>query len=266
MPEGDTLHKVAARMRPLIAGAVLESVHSRGGREHDDLAGRTIEAVDAIGKHLVITLSGGHRLRTHLGMKGSWHRYAPGEAWQRPAHTASLILTTAAHVLVCFHAAEVELLDPREPATALDRLGPDLLAGELDEAEILARARRPANAARPVGDLLLDQSIAAGIGNVYKSEACYLEKVAPQTAVAALDDDTLARLYRRARAIMLPNLGTGSRITTAGATGRPPPGLGRYWVYRRTGRPCFRCRTAIAAARTGEHARMTYWCPRCQPT
>jgi endonuclease-8 len=172
---------------------------------------------------------------------------------------ARVILEAGDVVAVCFSAPEVELLPAGQVHghAALQRLGPDLLAPDFDEAEVLARLRAAIDL--EIADALLDQSIAAGIGNVYKSEILFLERVSPFARVASLDDDTLCRLLRTARRQLRRNVGTSERRTTPGTQ------RSALWVYDRAGRPCARCGTPIRRALQGPHARSTYWCPTCQP-
>lgn len=261
MPEGDTIHKLASALAPRLVGRRLVRFRARHDPELD-LAGRLVEGVRAHGKHLFVALDGGLELRSHLGMHGSWHRYAPGERWKRPERQASLVLATDEDVLVCFLAAEVELLRAGSlRARDVERgLGPDLAADGCDLDEVLLRARARVGGDTLVVDVLLDQRVAAGIGNVYKSEVLFLEEVAPRTPAAVLDDGVLRRLYERARELLRANLRGGPRVT------RPQQdGAGELWVYRRAGRPCHRCAAPIATQRLGRGRRSTYWCPRCQP-
>jgi endonuclease-8 len=261
MPEGDTLHTIAAALRPLLVGRGLRAVEV-ARRACPALVGRAVTEVGAVGKHLLVA-AGDRTVRVHLGMDGSFHRYRPGERWQRSPAGAGLVLATDELVVVCFRPSAVEVLRTRGRAAspALARLGPDLVAPDADLAEVLRRARGPQHADRGVAELLLDQSVAAGIGNVYKSEVCFLLGVDPWTSVRALPDATLRGLYERAAALLRANVGPGPRTTTA--DGRR--GDGRLWVYRRVGRPCRRCGAAIRAESQGRPTpRRTYWCPRCQ--
>jgi len=235
MPEGDTLHTLAGLLRPLLAGRPLQAVRVRG-QDRPDLAGAVVGAVEAVGKHLLLT-AGERTLRVHLGLHGSWHRYRPGERWQRSPAGAGLVLELADLVLVCFRPSAVQVLRTRDRAAtpALARLGPDLVAPDCDLAAVLARARDERHAAREVAALLLDQSVAAGIGNVYKSEVLFLEGVDPWTPVRAVPDETLRRLYERAAELLRANVGTFRRTTT-GAARAAGAGTGRLWVYGRPGR------------------------------
>jgi endonuclease-8 len=200
-------------------------------------------------------------------MNGSWHRYRPGERWRRPPARARLVLEVPGAVAVCFDAPVVELFEQRAEAIhpALSRLGPDLLAPDFDRDEALRRLRDPSRANRAIGEALLDQSALAGIGNVYKSETLFVDRISPFTLVGELDEAVLGRLVDTARRLMLANLAPSrgaARTTTGGGAG---PSGGPLYVYSRTGRPCRRCGAPIVARRQGSDLpRTTYWCPSCQ--
>jgi endonuclease-8 len=225
------------------------------------LVGSVVESVEARGKHLLIGFSGGVWLRTHMRMQGSWHRYAPGEAFRLPLARASCVLETDAAVAVCFDAPEVELLTDADLQrhVRLNALGPDLLSAKFDAREAVRRLRERASVA--LGEALLDQRMLAGIGNVIKSEACFMEHADPWAPVISFSDAQLLAVVDRARRLLAANTGGGRRVTTG--VGAPGASL---WVYGRAGRPCRRCGTLIRGARQGEQARTTYWCPRCQPS
>lgn len=264
MPEGDNIHADAARLGPALVGVPLRAVYSRGV-ELRGLRGRRVTAIDAVGKHLVIAFDDGAAVRVHLGIAGGWRtlRRATTETLAR----ADLALATDGAALVC-RARQVEWTRARlaAGARALARLGPDLLGDAPDLDAVVARARRPSLAARPVGELLLDQSVAAGLGNVYKCELLFLHGLDPWTRVDAVSDDTLRALYADAVRLMRANVGR-PRTTTADLSRgqRPARGRGRLFVYGRWRRPCYRCGTPIAQRRLGPARRPTYYCPRCQP-
>jgi endonuclease-8 len=267
MPEGDTIFRTATVLRRVLVGGVVREAGAqpRPGLSRvphlSRLVGRTVEAVEARGKHLLIRCSGGLSLRTHLRMRGSWHRYRPGEAWRLPASRATCWVQTESAVAVCFDAPEAELLTDAELVRhrGLRALGPDLLGASFDASAAVARLRERSSVA--LAEALLDQRAVAGIGNVYKSEICYLEGLDPWAPVSAIPDSALLHLVSTARRLLLANAGGGRRVTT----GIPVPGSS-LWVYGRAGRPCRRCSTRIEGRRQGEQGRMTYWCPRCQPT
>jgi endonuclease-8 len=269
VPEGDTLFRTAAGLRPYLVGRRVSAARTGGPGavpQVQRIVGSEITAVESLGKNLLIRFDNGLELRTHLRMNGSWHRYRPGEPWRRPAARARLVLEVPGAVAVCFDAPVVELLEQRTEGIhpSLGRLGPDLLAPEFDAGEAFRRLRDPARARMTIAEALLDQRALAGIGNVYKSELLWIERVPPFAAVADMHDDTLIRLIANARRLLLANVAGGrgpERVTTTGDRGAPGP----LYVYRRTGRPCRRCRTPIASARQGTQIpRTTYWCPACQ--
>ena len=170
-------------------------------------------------------------------------------------------------VAVCFDAPVVELLEQRAEALhpSLGRLGPDLLADDFDVAEAVRRLREPARAGTAIGEALIDQRALAGIGNVYKSEILWIERVSPFATVADLDDATLNRLVETARRLLVANADDDAR-PGARHDDRRRGAPGPLYVYGRTGRPCRRCRTPIVSAQQGRDIpRTTYWCPTCQP-
>ena len=218
------------------------------------LVGQTVEKVEAQGKHLLIRLDSGQVLHSHMKMTGSWHVYRSGAPWRKPGSQARLTLTCGERVAVCFNAPVVELLQPRAEAIhpALAGLGPDLLADPFDADEVVQRARaRPP--ATPLGDLLLDQRVVAGIGNIWRCEALFVERRNPWTPTADLTDDGLRQLVLTASRIMREQLHVAR------------PAYDLRHVYGRNGRPCRRCGTLVRARRSGELARTAYWCPSCQP-
>ena len=266
MPEGNTIYRTATVLRAALLGRTIVAARARPGPglvhvpRLEGLVGATVTAVESRGKHLLIRFSNRLTLRTHLRMRGSWHRYAPGERWERPVNQASVVLETAQAVAVCFNAPTAELLTDSEMARAeaLRALGPDLLAPDFDAEEAVRRLRQLGD--HEIGEALLEQRAVAGIGNVHKSETLFLERVNPFTPVRRLADETLGALLATARRLLGANLGGGRRVTTGVA--RPGQSL---WVYGRAGRPCRRCGSLVRTARQGDLGRTTYWCERCQP-
>ncbi len=276
MPEGDTLFRTAAGLRPHLLGRTVTAARARvPGPRVERIVGATVDAVDAVGKNLLIRFDNGLELRTHLRLHGSWHRYRPGEPWRRPAGRAVLVLEVESAVAVCFDAPVVELLETRAESLhpSLGSLGPDATADGFDRGEAIRRLRDPARAGRAVAEAMLDQRALAGVGNVYKSEVLFIERVDPFVPVGALDDAILGRLVDRAHALLLANRDAVARVTTGPVGGGAAAGTGpgvrpargaRLWVYGRAGRPCRRCGTLIRTRRHGDLPRTTCWCPRCQ--
>jgi len=268
MPEGDTIHKVANWLAPRLTGQTLNEVSMADPDSAARCTGRQVEAVHALGKHLLVDLDNETSLRSHLGMHGSWHYYRPEDEWQRPRRQASLILTTAEASYVCFNAKEVELMKSASVRRRIvaTRLGPDLIdpaVGDLASIDaIVRRARDIMEHDDLIADVLLDQRVACGIGNVYKSEVLFIERLSPLAMLGEVSDRLLARCYSRAAGLLKKNLGGGKRVTRF-----VNDGAGRLWAYNRHNKKCLRCDAAkIRSQRLGRHHRSTYWCPRCQPT
>ena len=265
MPQGDTLARIATVLRPILAGRRITSARARfGGPRLDLVIGSTCSAVEARGKHLLIGFDNGLTLHTHLGLHGSWHRYRTGEPWRRPAARAVAILDTADATAVCFDAPTVELLETRALAAhpVLRRLGTDVATGEFDVDAALAALREPRRAAMAIGDALIDQSVLAGLGNVYRSELPFIERVNPFAPVRGVSEVKLRAMVQRGAVLVKQNSAGGARVTTSAGT------PGNLHVYGRTGRPCPRCATRIVSAATRAHPgaspRRAYWCPSCQ--
>jgi endonuclease-8 len=191
-------------------------------------------------------------------MEGAWHLYRPGTRWRRPPHEARVVLRTGGWTAVGFALGVVDVLPRAAEDTVVGHLGPDLLGPGWDEQEALRRLR--SDPARPVGEALLDQRNLAGIGNLYKSELCFLAGVHPRLPVGEVAD--LPRLVRRARAALEANKARVEQTLTGDLRrGR------QTYVYRREGQPCRRCGTPVQVEMQGDPTaeRASYWCPRCQP-
>ncbi|MEZ5964270.1 MAG: DNA-formamidopyrimidine glycosylase family protein [Planctomycetota bacterium] len=260
MPEGDSIAKLANLLADELVGRRLVEAR-REGEAIAAFRGREVTDVCAYGKHM-FTVVGGLLLRTHLGMRGDWHRYRRGERFAKPAWQASALLQTDTLAYVCFAAKEVELMEVEGVRfrALLARLGPDVLDSAFDPAHAAARARS-LPAATPMCDVVLHQGVAAGIGNVYKNEILFAGELHPARPLGTVDDRALVETFARAADWMRANVPPGPRQTRA-----PRPGGGAtLWVYGRLGQPCHLCATPIAYTRMGHLNRSTYWCPRCQP-
>ncbi len=280
MPEGDTVHKVAAVVRQELAGRLLTGCLLRGVPGSERLAGARVLEVEALGKHLLIHLDREVMIRVHLGMRGSWHRYPAGAPWKRSRQAAGVVLETEDTVLVCFRPMQIEAIPvPRRRwHRQLENLGSDLLAeAEPDWQAALVRCGKLHPPEDPLGEILLDQRILAGIGNVYKSELAYMGPLQdnpfaladrayspwmPWSAVPAAD---LLAIWRRARHLLQANLGGWFRTTRVDRRKQAQSSEGNLFVYGRQGQPCLRCGGAIVAGYQGLQNRVTYWCPACQP-
>lgn len=248
MPEGDAIHRDAEALRARVLGRAL-TLRCRWPRVVDGLDGRPLTDIQTRGKHLLLGFDE-VVLRVHRRMKGYW--WHVGARWPREDLALALIHDQGASV--CYAAPEVERIDRRALAThpVLSALGPDVLAGDFDPHQAVARCPPELTA----GEALLRQQIACGIGNVYRAEVLFLERVPPELPIAQVEQP--ARLWSRASQVMKRNLVKGRGMRT-----REAPGS-EHWVYRRNRRRCLRCGTRIQAQPLGNPARTVYWCPNCQ--
>jgi endonuclease-8 len=239
VPEGDSLHRAAKRLRVLEGEVVeAESLHPRaallGIAERID--GKRLERVEARGKNLLLTFEGGLVVRSHLRMHGRWLVQPAG----RPVFGRPWLVLRAGEWQAVQRNGPVLEFGPRR----LERLGPDIMVDPPAVEAMVERFRRT-DRTRELGDALLDQTLVAGIGNKWKAEALFEVLLSPWARLDELSDVELRELLEAA-----------SRLMRGGHRGN--------LVYRRVGRPCRRCRTPIRSRPQGDHARMTYWCPSCQ--
>jgi len=259
VPEGDTVHLAARRLDAALAGHVLTKTDIRVPRYAlTDLSGQKVENVIARGKHLLLRTDGNVTLHTHFKMEGSWHLYAPGEKWRGPGFQVRAVFETDDRVAVGFRLGIVELLSTDEEHRVVGHLGPDVLGPDWDPDEALRRLEKHPDS--PIGDAIIDQTVMAGPGNVYRNEICFLRGLDPWTPVAKVPD--LTGLIALTKRVMEANRTTGRQITT----GLDRPGR-EHFVYGRKGKSCRRCGTPIRrkAEAPGEEG-VTYWCPTCQPS
>jgi endonuclease VIII len=255
MPEGDTLHRAARRIERALVGKEIVSIDAPQPRHRLDrwperLSGRSVRAVDARGKHLFLRFEGDLTLHSHLRMGGLWSVHRRGERWRRSPRRAWLVIRTPEHEVVQFDGPVLELLT--DSRTRFDQritgLGPDVLAPEFDAERLLARLRDD-DQTRPFGDALLDQRNVAGIGNIWRTEACFLAGIDPHRRTADVSNEEALAAVRAVRPLMARSV-----------EGEWPP----LAVYKRNGRPCPRCKALIRAGRLGDDKRTAYWCARCQ--
>ena len=257
VPEGDTIHYAANRIRPILLGHVpdeLSTPHARHAKDGwpEKLKGRAVEKVDAHGKHLFLRFEGGLTLHSHLRMSGSWGTHDVGAPWRRARRRAWLVVRRGDRVVVQFDGPVLELMtamraraDPR-----VARLGPDIIKPDFDREEFLKRLRQD-DPTRPIGDALLDQRILAGIGNLWKVEACFAQAISPWRTTQDVTDEEALAMVDWAQPYMRESARTGTQD--------------RYRViYGTFGRPCPRCGVKIAQRGQWDDNRPTYWCPGCQ--
>lgn len=251
MPEGDTLFNTALTLRPALLGESLTAVNIRSRGMYRLRVGDTVRSVEAVGKFLEIVVERGLALRTHLHMTGVWHLYEQGERWRRPRHLARAVLETESHVAVCFAAPTVEVGPAADDRLA--HLGPDLCHADVDLDAVLERVAG-SDSSTEIAEVLLDQRLAAGIGNVYKNEVLWACEVSPFRPLADVDEPMRRRLYETAAEQLQANLGRWKRQTH-------PKGLA---VYNRAGQGCYRCFGRIRTIEHGDIGRRTWWCANCQ--
>jgi endonuclease VIII len=262
MPEGDTVWNTAQVLQRAIAGQELTRSDFRVPQlAAADLAGATVIESASRGKHLLLRLAdrAGERLtlHSHLRMDGAWRAYKAHEKWRgRPAHLVRVALHTATDVAVGYHLHELALVPTDAEDSLVGHLGPDLLGPDWNVDEAVRRlAARPE---RDIADALLDQRNLAGIGNLYKAETLFLRGTSPWAPVGAVKD--LPGMAALAHRLLAANRGRWNQATT-GSLRRGE----QHWVFERAGKPCRRCGTIIRRWTGGDHDRITYWCPSCQP-
>ncbi|MEU6995028.1 DNA-formamidopyrimidine glycosylase family protein [Streptomyces sp. NPDC046465] len=261
MPEGDTVFQAAQRLHTALAGHTITRSDLRVPKLATvDLTGRTVLDVTPRGKHLLTRIEGGLTLHSHLRMDGSWRIYAPGERWRGgPGHQIRAILGNAERTAVGYRLPVLELLRTTDEDKAVGHLGPDLLGPDWDPRRALDNLLKAPE--RPLGEALLDQRNLAGIGNVFKSEICFILGVTPWLPVGELPEEAAPRLPALSKKLLEANRHRSDRTTT----GRDRNGQ-RLFVYGRAPRPCLRCGTPVRRGEQGDgsRSRPTYWCPTCQ--
>ena len=274
MPEGDSYTRAADRLRPVLVDRPLTYVDGVPAvrKWSSKLVGHAVTAIRTHGKHLLFDVDSGVTIHVWLGMPGRWRirdssgRTVAVESERRrggrigdPRGAARLILGTDRHEATCYSAPTVEVERTRVIDRLIERLGPDVLADEFDWDLFHDRVSK-VQPNRAVTDVLLDQRVLAGVGNEYKNEVMFLERIHPLTPFGSLDAQRIDALANRSRRLMLPNARRSGRVTT-GMRGESL----ESWVFERTGKPCRRCRTPIASEHLGDpYPRITYWCPTCQ--
>jgi endonuclease-8 len=274
MPEGDTIFRSARALHQALAGQTInlfETAYALLASVNDQspVAGRTVERVESRGKWLLIHFSGDLILATHMLMSGSWHIYRVGERWKRARSHMRILLGTANLVAVAFDVPVARFYTARtlERFGGVAGLGPDVLGKQFAADE--AAARMLARSDEEVGNVLLNQRVMAGIGNVFKSEICFACGVNPFRKISTLSAQEIECLLATARRFLAANVADGAGdgiVTYTGGrrtTGSTNP-ASRLWVYHRAGEDCRRCGTTILTRKQGMGARSTFWCPDCQ--
>jgi len=257
MPEGDNVHLAARGLhRGLAGGALLRTDFRVPALATVDLTGDTMREVVARGKHILMRTESGWTIHSHLMMDGEWHAYPAGARWRAPAYEARVILETVSSTAVGFRVKKIDVVKTADEDALVGHLGPDLLGPDWDAAEALRRMRDHPD--DTISAALLDQTIAAGWGNIYRNEICFLRGLDPDMLVSQVPDpDAVIALGKR----LIEANREHARHVTTGDMGR-----GRQrWVYGRGGKPCLRCGTRIVRTPASDPERVTYRCPSCQP-
>lgn len=275
MPEGDTIFRAARALQKALAGKFVTGfettlVKLASVDDQSPIAGRTVEHVEARGKWCLIFFSGDLILLTHMRMSGSWHLYRSGERWQAPRSAMRIVITCGDIQAVAFSIPVAEFHSGRslERSSHIPELGVDVL-GTTYRVNEGSRALREYGQAHPdaeIGNVLLNQRVIAGIGNIYKSEILFAAQVNPFRHMQTISDLELERIAEIARRYMQANVAEGKGHAspgTRGTTGAMDRSA-RLWVYRRHRQECRRCGAIIEMRRQGTGARSTYWCPSCQ--
>jgi endonuclease VIII len=251
MAEGDTILRAKQRLDTLVGQPIGVAAPNPRGKASgiERLDGLTLERIDTHGKNLMFRF-GDLVLHSHLGMSGGWHVYPHRARWRRPRRSAWAVLSGERADAVQFGGPTLRVL--RASRVAIDpqltRLGPDLLAPDLDLDEVVAKFRA-VDQSRTLGDALLDQRLTAGIGNIFKSESCFAVKINPWHPLADVTEEDLRLVLEAARDQMLFAVRLGDRH--------------RFRVYKHRG-PCSRCRGTVQHRGQGDANRTTWWCERCQ--
>lgn len=259
MPEGDTIHRTASALRTAMAGRRMQRFDAPALIGPVPVAGRVIEAIEVRGRHLEIVFDDGLVLDTQIRRGACWHLHRIDEPWRRPHREMRASVETTDWVAVCFNAPVVETYrqPDRRRHPGMGRLGPDLTRDHVDVDRVVDLLELYVDPDAPLAEVLLDQRVASGLGNVYRCESMWAVGVSPFAPVGAIDRRDAHRLVTTAVSQLRANLQRPGRIAVADVKG----GLA---VYGRNGQRCPRCPGTIEGRRVGQSGRILYWCPQCQ--
>jgi endonuclease-8 len=259
MSEGDTIHRAASALRTALAGKMMIRFDAPSLVGPSPQAGRVVERVESHGKHLEIEWGDGLILHTHMRMSGSWHLYRTGDQWRKGYRQMRATMEVEDWVAVCFNAPVVETyrVPDRRRHPGMGRLGPDMCKPDTDLGAVVNLLLSYPDASERLGEVLLDQRVMCGVGNVYRCEVLWADELSPFAPVGELSEHDAVRIANTAASLLRANLHNTDRVTAPGVKG----GLA---VYGRNGQPCHRCGGTIASRRVGQNRRLLYWCPGCQ--
>ena len=259
MPEGDTIHRAASALRTALAGTPLRRFDAPRLIGPCPEPGRVVERVESHGKHLEIEWDDGLVLHTHMRMSGTWHLYRTGDTWRRSFNEMRAAIEVDDWVAVCFNAPTVETYrqPDRRRHPGMGRLGPDLCKGDTDLGEVVNLVLSYPDAGEALAEVMLDQRVMCGVGNVYRCEVLWATELSPFARVGDLSEHDAIRLANTAATMLRANLHRSARVTAPGTRNG-------HAVYGRNGQRCGRCGETVSSQQVGRHRRTLYWCPGCQ--
>jgi DNA-formamidopyrimidine glycosylase len=277
MPEGHTLRRLADDLTAVFGGrrVRVSSPQGRFAAEAALLDGTTLVTADSAGKHLFLELEGGRLVHVHLGLIGRFDVVVRPDGCPPPEPVGQVRLRLLASgdgrppaYADLRGATQCALVTPEERDAVVARLGPDPLRADADPERAWRRISR---SDRPIGDLLMDQEVVAGVGNVFRAEVLFRHRLHPLRPGRTLRRSQFRAVWDDLRVLLAEGV-VSNRIDTVrpehtpqvmGRDPRKDDHGGEVYVYRRHGQPCHVCgakvRTAVLAGRN------SFWCPRCQP-
>lgn len=264
MPEGDTIHRATSALRTALAGTSMIRFDAPRLVGPSPQAGRTLERVESHGKHIEMVWDDNLVLHTHMRLTGSWHLYRQGERWRKPYTQMRATIEVADWVAVCFNAPTVETyrLPDKRRHPGMGRLGPDLCQPSTDLAAVVNLLLSFPDPSARLGEVLLDQRVMCGVGNVYRCEVLWARELSPFARMDSLSEHDAIGIVNTAATLLRANTelaGTAPAQSTA-----TPKSKGGHAVYGRNGQRCRRCGETIDCCRMGQHNRILYWCQGCQ--
>ena len=221
--------------------------------------GRTIERVSSHGRHLEIVWDDGVTLHTFLRFSGSWHLYRADARWHKPMKDVRVVIEVADLYAVCFNAPVVESFRQfdRHRHPGFGTAGPDLSRANADLDQCVERILHDAEPTMPIAEVLLDQQVVSGVGNVDRCEVLWAVGLSPFATAGSISAADAREIVETAARLLRSNVGHSSRVVV--------PEVGSTLsVYGRNGQRCERCGDTIKVKRIGEMKRLLYWCPGCQ--
>ena len=252
MTNGEGIHRTVSALRTALAGKPMVRFDAPRLVGPTPQAGRVLERIESHGKHVETVWDDNVVLHTHLRMTGSWHVYRQGEQWHKPHHQMAVAIEVDGWVAVCFNAPTVETYrtPDKRRHPGMGRLGPDLCQPATDLGGVVNLLLSYRDAAAPIGEVLLDQRVMSGVGNVHRCEVLWAQELSPFARVDALSEHDAVGIVNTAATMLRANLARSNRCTTA--------------VYGRNGQRCRRCGETIDSRPLGQHGRILYWCRGCQ--